>query len=306
MTDERSGGRRPAQADRRSTWPQPPSKTRKTLSLVLGTAVVVLCVLVVDAKWGNLPGAPGTLADYFQLMARGVAENPFDEPQSGYWEIAFDKMLESLYMAWIGTVIGAALSFPIAFLAAENVSPRPVVFVARQVLNAIRAVPELIFAIAIMLPIFGLGPLAGALALAVHSIGSLGKLTAEAIEGIDRGPVEAARACGANQLQILRWAVVPQALPEAIAFWLYRFEINIRAGAVLGVLGAGGIGSILSQLFQYRQWDRIGITLLVIIAVTIVIDLISGRVRRRVIEGPGGGGSRVRTPELAAAASGAN
>jgi phosphonate transport system permease protein len=268
--------------------PAPPSKAGKTVGLVVGTAVIVACVLLVDARWGRLAEMPGALAGYADLMARGVMQNPTVEPWSAYWSTAFELMLESLYMAWVGTLIGAVVSFPLAFLAAENVSPKPVVFVTRQVLNAIRAVPELIFAIAVMLPIFGLGPLAGAFALGVGSVGTLGKLTSEVIEGIDPGPVEAARSSGARPLQVLRWSVVPQALPETVAFWLYRFEINIRAGAVLGVLGAGGIGSILSQLFERRLWDRIGITLLVVILVTIVIDQISARVRNRIIQGPGG------------------
>lgn len=268
-----------------STLPKPPSKTKQTIGLVAGVVVVVVCVFLVDARWSRLIEAPGILGGYFGLMTQGVLHNPLDIEYSGYWTTAFELMVESLHMAWMGTLIGAVLSFPLGFLAAANVSPRPVVFFVRQVLNAIRAIPELIFAIAVMLPIFGLGPLAGALALGVGSVGTLGKLTSEVIEGIDPGPVEAARSAGARPLQILRTSVIPQALPETIAFWLYRFEINIRASAVLGVLGAGGIGSILSQLFTRRYWDRIGITLLVVIVVTVLIDLISARVRGRIIRG---------------------
>ncbi len=263
--------------------PQPPSRTPKTVGLIVGTAVIVACFVLVEARWSELAGLPGTLVDYVVLMSQGVLQNPVANPQAGYWSRAFELMLESLYMAWIGTLIGAAISFPLAFLAAENISPKPVVFAVRQLLNAIRAIPELIFAIAIMLPIFGLGPLAGALALGVSSVGTLGKLTSEVIEGIDRGPVEAATASGATTLLIVRWSVVPQVLPEAVAFWLYRFEINIRASAVLGVLGAGGIGSILEQLFRLREWDRIGVTLLVIVLVTVAIDNISARIRHRII-----------------------
>jgi phosphonate transport system permease protein len=265
--------------------PTPPSKTRKTLGMIAIAAVLVGAILMVDARWDRILELPSGVAGYVDLMAQGVLLNPLDDPQAGYWSSAFDLMLESLYMAWIGTLIGAILSLPMGFLAAENVSPKPVVFVVRQILNAIRAVPELIFAIVIVMPIFGLGPLSGAIALGIGSIGTLGKLTSEVIEGIDPGPVEAARATGAGPLQILRWGVLPQALPETVAFWLYRFEINIRAGAILGVIGAGGIGSLLSSLFARRLWDRIGLTLLVIIVVTIVIDNISARVRQRIIAG---------------------
>ncbi len=138
------------------------------------------------------------------------------------------------------------LSLPLGFLAAHNVSPRPVSAAVRVFLDAIRAFPEIVLAVVVFVPIAGLGPFAGALAIGIHSVGTLGKLTAEAIESIDRGPVEAARATGGSALQVQRWAVVPQVLPEIIAFWLYRFEVNVRAAAVLGVVGAGGIGSLLS------------------------------------------------------------
>ena len=157
----------------------------------------------------------------------------------------------------------------------------------RQVLNAIRAFPEIILAIAIMIPIAGLGPVAGALAIGLHSVGTLGKLTAEVIEGIDSGPVEAARAAGGRSLQIQRWGVLPQVLPEIIAFWLYRFEINIRAAAVLGVVGAGGIGFSLQQTITFHRYELTGTLVIVIVVATIAVDTVSGWVRRRIIEGAG-------------------
>lgn len=268
-----------------STRPAAPSRLRPRLAWLLGTAVLLVCIVLVDARWGRLLEAPGALWDYAGLMAGGVLRDPLDGPYPEYWAVSFELMVESLQMAWIGTVIGALLSFPLGFLAAANVSPPAVVFGVRQVLNLIRAVPELIFAIALMLPVFGLGPLAGALAIGVGSVGTLGKLTSEAIEGIDPGPVEAARAGGARPVAVLRWGVVPQVLPEVVAFWLYRFEINIRASAVLGVLGAGGIGSLLAQLFERRIWDRIGITLVVIVVVTVLVDQLSAAIRHRIIAG---------------------
>jgi phosphonate transport system permease protein len=265
--------------------PAAPSRFRARLGWLLGTVLLLGCIVLVDARWGRLLEAPGALWGYGGLMAGGVLRNPFDGPYPEYWAVSFELMVESLQMAWIGTVIGALLSFPLGFLAAADVSPPAVVFGVRQVLNLIRAVPELIFAIALMLPIFGLGPLAGALAIGVGSVGTLGKLTSEAIEGIDPGPVEAARSSGARPVQVLRWGVVPQVLPEVVAFWLYRFEINIRASAVLGVLGAGGIGSLLAQLFERRVWDRIGIAIVVIVVVTVLVDQVSAAVRQRIISG---------------------
>lgn len=275
---------RPAKAAR----PAQPSKARTTVGMLLVAVVVIFAVSQIDARWERLPELVTVLPRYVGLMLEGIIQNPFTEPASRYWSSAIDYTLESLQMAWIGTLIGAVISFPISFLAARNTAPLAVVLVVRQILNAIRAVPELILAIALMMPIFGFGPLAGALALGVGAVGTLGKLSSEAIEGIDPGPVEAATAVGASKLQVLRWGVLPQALPEMVAFWLYRFEINIRASAILGVLGAGGVGAILKQLFDKREWERIGVTLLVIIVVTIIIDQISAAVRHRIISGAGG------------------
>ena len=145
--------------------------------------------------------------------------------------------------------------------------------------------PELILAIVVFVPIAGLGAMAGALAIGIHSIGTLGKLTYEAIESIDAGPVEASRAVGASRIAQQRWGVIPQVLPEIVAFWLYRFEINVRAAAVLGIVGAGGIGALLANTLTYRRWDKAGMTVLVVIVATIAIDQASGWVRRRIIEG---------------------
>ncbi len=280
------------------TPPTAPSKMRETVGMLAVALAFGIAVVVADANWPRLFEAPGVLGEFFVLMAQGVVQNPFEEPTTEYWMRSLELMIESLHIAWIGTLIGATLSFPLGFLAARNVAPPAVVIVVRQILNAIRAIPELIFAIAIMLPIFGLGPLAGALAIGVNSVGTLGKLTSEAIEGIDTGPVESARAAGANQWQTIRFAIIPQVLPEVVAFWLYRFEINIRASAILGVLGAGGIGSILSALFNIRAWDRIGVTLAVIIIVTLMVDAISGAIRHRIIHGSAAGARRrTLTPE---------
>ncbi|WES63013.1 phosphonate ABC transporter, permease protein PhnE [Microbacter sp. GSS18] len=274
--------------------PTPPSKLWPTIWLVVSAVIVVLAIWAVDANWARMLDLPGSFVNYAGLMSEGVVENPLADPWSEYWTLATSRMLESVQMAWIGTLIGAVLSLPLGFLAARTIAPAGVVVVVRQFLNAIRALPEIVLAIVLIMPIFGLGPLTGALALGVGSIGTLGKLTAEAVESIDPGPVEAAVASGARASQRIRWAILPQALPEIVAFWLYRFEINIRASAVLGVIGAGGIGSLLSQLFNRREWAQIGITLVVIIVVTILVDTVSGAVRARIISG---GSRRTRRRE---------
>ncbi|EXF25505.1 phosphonate ABC transporter permease [Nesterenkonia sp. AN1] len=257
--------------------------------------MLVVGILFIAAIYGTgmdvraLLDLPASIIQYGQLMASGVFQIP-DETVAGYWSQSFDAMFESVAIAWVGTMVGALFSLPLGFMAARNMSPLPIYVVVRFVLSVIRAVPEIIFAIAIMLPLFGFGSggggaLAGAMALGVSSIGTLSKLISEAIEAVDGGPLESSRASGSNHLQLIRWAVLPQVMPEVIAIWLYRFEVNIRASAILGVLGAGGIGSLLSTVFGARDWDRIGIVLVVIILVTMVVDQISAFIRHRVIHG---------------------
>jgi len=265
--------------------PRRPGKLRATLINLGALLVVVICLGGLDADWSQLADAPAQALLYGNLMVRGVLNNPVSEPYSEYWLMALEYMGDSLAMAWMGTMIAAIISLPVGFIAASNIAPRWLVFLTRQALNVIRTVPDVIFAIVIMIPVYGLGPLAGAFALGLGSIGTLGKLTAEAIEGIPPATVDAVRATGARPLQVMRWGVLPQVMPEIAAFWLYRFEVNIRAGAILGAVGAGGIGSLLINLFSVREWDRIGIALTVVVLVTVIVDSISGAGNDAVADG---------------------
>jgi phosphonate transport system permease protein len=213
-------------------------------------------------------------------LATGMFPPDFDD-----WPRLLSKLLESLYVAWIGTLIGAAFSFPAGFMAATNIAPRWVAIPTRAVLSGIRAFPELVLAIIFIVP-FGLGPFTGALAIGLHSIGTLGKLSSEVIEGVDDGPVEAIGASGGNLLMKMRFGVVPQAMPNIVAYWLYRFEINVRASAVLGLVGAGGIGAEIVGRLRFRgDWPKAGAALLLTIVAVLLIDAISGSVRRRIITG---------------------
>jgi phosphonate transport system permease protein len=259
-----------------SQRPERPSNLKRNLWIAGAAVLFGWAALTVDVDITDLASLPAGL---WAILTEMIPPDP------AYLWSAVPAMIESLQMAWVGTIIGAAISLPLGFLGAKNVSSGLVSNIMRQILNAIRAFPELILAIAIFIPIAGLGPVAGTLAIGVHSAGTLGKLTAEAIEGIDPGPVEAARASGARGLQVQRWGVTPQVLPELIGFWLYRFEINIRAGAVLGVVGAGGIGFLLDQTIKFGRFPQAGTAILVVVAATILVDALSGSVRRRIIEG---------------------
>jgi phosphonate transport system permease protein len=281
--------------------PARPSHAKRNASILAGVALMVWAVLSIEVDWTELADVPGGIGRIFynMFLEKGVDWT--------YLPTAAEGMLDSIWIAWVGTIIGAALSLPIGFFGAKNVSSGLISNVVRQVLNAIRAFPELVLVIVVFIPIAGLGAVAGALAVGLHSVGTLGKLTAEVVEGIDPGPVEAARAAGGGPLQVQRWGVLPQVLPEIVAFWLYRFEINIRAAAILGVVGAGGIGTIVQETINYRRWDKAGLAIIVVIVATILIDLVSGWVRRRIIEGAGArrvAGEALEEPEFAGTGAG--
>jgi phosphonate transport system permease protein len=207
----------------------------------------------------------------------------FVNPNWNVFELASRAMLETVFMAVIGTVIGGILAFPMAFLAANNLlGSRLLAFPGKVVLVGIRTFPEILFAI-IFVAAMGPGPTAGILAMGINSIGFLGKVFSDVVEGIDSGPSEAIRAAGGNDLHVFFYSVVPQVLPEFASYLLYRFEINLRAASVLGLVGAGGIGAPLIQRLQFRRWDEISMFMIVIVVVIIVVDALSSNVRRRLV-----------------------
>lgn len=192
-------------------------------------------------------------------------------------------LLETLIISILGTFISAFLCIPFAFWASSNMSRvQAVSGSGKFVLTVIRVFPEIIMAILFIVAV-GPGAFAGVLALGVHSIGMLAKLYSETIEAVDNGPREALISSGASKLQVLRYAVLPQVIPQFISYALYRFEINIRSATVLGLVGAGGIGVPLLFALSSRNWSRVGIILLGVVILVTIIDLISGWLRRRII-----------------------
>jgi phosphonate transport system permease protein len=189
--------------------------------------------------------------------------------------------LETLQMAIVGTLLAVVLAIPLGLLAARNVSPhRALVAPTRAVLNGLRGINEFVFALAFVSAV-GLGPFPGVLALAVHTAGMLGKFYADAIEGVDPGPVEGVQATGAGRLQVIRYAIVPQIMPAVVAFNLYRFEVAVRSATVLGLVGAGGIGFQLMASMRLFKYPDVATILLVILALVALTDVVSTRIRRR-------------------------
>jgi phosphonate transport system permease protein len=187
---------------------------------------------------------------------------------------------ETLQIAIIGTTASVVVAFPLGFLAAANVAhPLPRALV-RTLLNAIRSIPLVLYALFFVAAV-GLGPLAGTLATAIYSVGMLGKFFSEAVEAIDPRPVEGVLATGAGRLQALRYGVLPQVLPHFMAYILYRFELNVREGAILGLVGAGGIGFYISLYMRSFEYGRAATLTLIILGMVAAIDATSSWLRAR-------------------------
>lgn len=192
-------------------------------------------------------------------------------------------ILQTIQMALAGTLLALLFAFPLCFLTAGNTSPHPLVYRGvRFIINFLRTVPELALGL-LFVSAVGLGPLAGTLALAVHTMTVLTKLLSESAENIDQGVVEAIRATGANYFQTLSFAVLPQMLPDLISFTLYRFETNIRAASVLALIGAGGIGNLLNTSFRTFQYQSAATIVLILIVLVMAVDWCSSRLRKWVI-----------------------
>lgn len=190
---------------------------------------------------------------------------------------------ETLAMAFLGTALGALVAFPLSFLGAKNINRLAFLrFGVRRGFDIIRALETLILAL-VFIRAFGLGPLPGVMAIAVSEVGVLAKLYAEALENISRKPVEGVVAAGGSRMQAVRFAIMPQVMPVLLSITLYNFESNVRSGTILGIVGAGGIGFLLSDRIGAYRWDEAWSIIFLIIAMVYVIDTVSAAIRARFI-----------------------
>ncbi|MEN9229892.1 MAG: phosphonate ABC transporter, permease protein PhnE [Thermostichus sp. DG02_5_bins_236] len=245
-------------------------------------------------RWGLILGAViyfvvalSTLQFSPERVARGIQRSgqlllAFLQPDfTTRGNLIFVGILESVTMAAISTVAGFIISVPVGFGAARNLVPVPVYLFCRGLIALSRTFQEVIIAI-LFVVMFGFGPFAGVLTLTFGSLGFFSKLLAEDIEEIDPAQVEAIRSTGASWLKMVSYAVVPQVLPRMIGLTLYRFDINIREAAILGIVGAGGIGSTLNTSLRRYDYDTASAIILVIIALVMTVELTSGWIRKRV------------------------
>ncbi|MCS6862721.1 MAG: phosphonate ABC transporter, permease protein PhnE [Abditibacteriales bacterium] len=188
--------------------------------------------------------------------------------------------LVTIQMAIVGTELGALLALPLGFLAARTTAlGRPLSVGLKTFFNCLRSIPRLIYAL-LLVRLVGLGPLTGALALAIGSFGTLAKLFAESLENLDPKPIEAVKAVGGRPVQVFAFGMLPQALPQFLALTLYELELNLKESTILGIVGAGGIGFALQTYLRLFQWQQAGALILILMAMVLVVDYLSYRVRQ--------------------------
>lgn len=259
------------------SWTKPPliSDPKKRWALYVGiVAYLVVALTSIDIDVPRLIQGIDEARDFFAAAIRP----DFVTRSHDIW-IGF---VESLTMTVVATTAGLALSIPIGLGAASNLAVRPVYLTCRAILAITRAFHEVILAI-LFVAMFGFGPFAGVVTLVVATIGFLGKLIAEDIESIDWETVEAVEATGASWLQKVVYGVAPQIMPRFIGLSLYRIDINFRASAIIGIVGAGGIGATLETAFQRQEFASGSAILILIIATVYTFEYVSSAIRRRVI-----------------------
>lgn len=250
------------------------------------TKRILFILMVILAIWSFWIIEPLDLsiisASYIRQIIQGLAQPDWSYLNMGTSEDLISLMIDTVAIAFYGTVLGSLLSIPFILLSSYSLwgSWYIVPQIGRGILNVLRSIPTLIYAI-LFVRIVGPGEFAGGLAIGTQLVGMLGKLISEALDNIDETPVEAMESVGANGFQVFQYARLPQVLPIAMSHILNHFEISVRSATILGLVGAGGIGAPIIFALQARNWPRVSIILLSIIVVVLVIDRLSTFIRRQ-------------------------
>ncbi|MFD6058218.1 phosphonate ABC transporter, permease protein PhnE [Rhodococcus wratislaviensis] len=274
----------PDQRTRRAAPELPPAeraRMEQAFSVPRTRFLIGIPVAIVVLIWS----AGGVGFDFIKLGEGGVNMGEFLSrlfpPDFTKIDVILALLLETLQMAIVGTVLGAVLSLLVAFAAASNIAPKWVYYPARWVMNIIRSIPDLVFALMFVSAV-GLGPFAGILAMTLGSLGSIGKIFAEAMESVDPGPIVAMQAVGASTRQVIQYGVVPQAAPLLVSYTLLLFEGNVRGATILGLVGAGGIGLELTTAMRMYDYGHLSAIIICIIALVTAIDQGSALLRRKI------------------------
>ena len=259
-------------------------RLRMTLAAVAFFAVLIVAAIGAEVNLRTLFTFFGNFVSYFdRILTLEDGTRVWSNPAEWFW--GWRKWLwmlgETILISYVGTMIGAVLAFALNFFAAQNTSPAPWLrFATRRLLEFARTVPGIVFALIFVIA-FGLGPMAGVLAIAIHSTGALGKLFSEIVENADMKPVEGVRSTGAGWMSCMRFAVLPQVTAGYASYALLRFEINVREASVMGFVGAGGIGQELVVAIRKFYYSDVSAILVTIIVTVFIIDIATGWLRGR-------------------------
>ncbi len=262
------------------------SRRRRQSLAALGVLVILVAVAgrYGEVDLGNLSQHLSGLTSYFgRILPKLRTDHLTGDIADWYWNaFGWLKLLfDTVLIAYLATVAGTIAAGSLAFLAAANLAPSGLArWCVKRLLEFCRTVPDLVFAL-IFVGAFGLGPLAGVLAIGIHSFGALGKLFTEVIENIDMDPVEGVRSTGGRFVEAVRFGAMPQILPNLASYALLRFEINVRASSIVGFVGAGGIGQDLFVAIRKFYYTDVSAILLMIIVTVSIIDLVTERIRHR-------------------------
>jgi phosphonate transport system permease protein len=263
---------------------------RKRMRLALGTGVflaaIVAAAIGAEVNLRTLFTYFGNFLSYFdRIFTLDNGARVWTDLAEWFWGLRKWSLLlgETILISYVGTLFGAVLAFALNFVAAENTSPAAWLrFAVKRLLEFCRTVPGIVFALIFVIA-FGLGPMAGVLAVALHSTGSLGKQYSEIVENIDMKPVEGIRSTGAGWLSCMRFAVLPQVAAGFVSYSLLRFEINVREASVMGFVGAGGIGQELIVAVRKFYYSDVSAILLMIVVTVFIIDIGTGWIRGRIL-----------------------
>jgi phosphonate transport system permease protein len=262
------------------------ARRRRQSLLVLAILAILIAMAgrVGEVDLANLVDNISNFTSYFgRIMPRLTIAHFGANVADWYWNITgwLKLLLDTVLIAYLATLIGACGAFAMAFLAAANLAPsRWLRWCVKRVFEFCRTVPDLVFAL-MFVSAFGLGPLAGILAIGIHTFGTLGKLFTEAIENIDMKPVEGVHSTGSRFIETVRFGALPQVMSSFASYTLLRFEINVRSGSVVGMVGAGGIGQDLFVAIRKFYYTDVSAILLMIIVCVAIIDLVTERIRHR-------------------------
>ena len=271
------GDQTPTMTDRVSLDRVPLKPPSSGLLTQLGWGLFLMLLIW---SWQGAEIRPMALIEDSANMA--VFSREFFPPDFYEWPIYLQEMIITVHIAVWGTFLAVVCAVPLGLLCAENISPVWIYQPVRRLMDAARAINEMVFAMLFIVAV-GLGPFAGVLALAVHTTGTLAKLFSEAVEAIDPRPVEGIRATGAHKLVEIVYGVLPQVMPLWLSFTLYRFESNVRSASVVGMVGAGGIGVVLFEVIRGFQYAQTCAVLIILVVTVSLIDLLSARLRQRFI-----------------------